>query len=92
MHAKTATTMAATGSNEDIPAVEVTGPSKINTLWGTLMRDNAKMIIPDLDILVDYPIDFRFPAFGRDKQGQLVGSGFFPAEPTVLQAAPRTPI
>jgi len=56
------------------------------------MRDNAKMIIPDLDILVDYPIDYRFPAFGRDKQGQLVGSGFFPAEPTALQATPRTPI
>ena len=88
---KTATTMAATGSNEDIPAVEVTGPARINTLWGSMLRDNAKMIIPDLDVLVDYPIDYRFPAFGRDKQGQLVGSGFFPAEPVVLHPVPKTP-
>ena len=83
--------MAATGSNEDIPAVEVTGPARINTLWGSMLRDNAKMIIPDLDVLVDYPIDYRFPAFGRDKQGQLVGSGFFPAEPVVLHPVPKTP-
>ena len=76
---------AATGSNEEISAAELTGPAKINTLWGALIRDNAKMCIPDLDILVDYPIDYRFPAFGRDKQGQLVGSGFFPAEPLSLQ-------
>lgn len=88
---KTATTMAATGSNEDIPAVEVTGPARINTLWGAMLRDNAKMIIPDLDVLVDYPIDYKFPAFGRDKQGQLVGSGFFPAEPVVLHPVPKTP-
>jgi hypothetical protein len=39
--------------------VEAVGPAKINTLWGSLMRDNAKMVIPDLDILVDYPIDYR---------------------------------
>ena len=76
---------AASGSNEEISAAELTGPQKINTLWGALIRDNAKMCIPDLDILVDYPIDYRFPAFGRDKQGQLVGSGFFPAEPLSLQ-------
>jgi hypothetical protein len=40
-------------------AVEVIGPEKINTLRGSLMRDNAKMVILDLDILVVYPIDYR---------------------------------
>ena len=81
----------AAGSNEDLPAAaELTGPPKINTLWGSLIRDNAKMCIPDLDVLVDYPIDYRFPAFGRDKQGQLVGSGFFPAEPLSLQPSSKS--
>jgi|LakMenEpi03Aug12_release.lakeMendotaPanAssembly.Ray.scaffolds.fasta_scaffold6131877_1 hypothetical protein len=40
-------------------AVEVIGPEKINTLRGSLIHDNAKMVIPDLDTLVDYPIDYR---------------------------------
>jgi hypothetical protein len=39
--------------------VEAVGPAKINTLWVSLMLDNAKMVIPDLDILVDYPIDYK---------------------------------
>ncbi len=39
--------------------VEDIGPTNINTLLGSLIRDNAKMVIPDLDILVDYPIDYR---------------------------------
>ena len=34
------------------------------TLQGTQVRDHARMCIPDLNVLVDYPIDFRFPAFG----------------------------
>ena len=61
-----------------------TGPLRINTLWGTLIRDHARMCIPDLDALIDYPIDYRFPAFGWTKKGDLVSSGFFPADPKSL--------
>ena len=59
------------------------GPKKINTLWGKLIRDQARMCIPDLEILMDYPLDFRFPAFGRSKSGDFY-SGFFPADPISL--------
>ena len=84
------TTPPSAGSVEEL-AVEICGPSKINTLWGTMIRDNAKMCIPDLDVLVDYPIDYRFPAFGRDKQGQFIGSGFFPADPISLHPVAKSP-
>lgn len=67
------------------------GPQKINTLWGTLIRDYARMCIPDIDVLVDYPVDYRFPAFARDKQGNLTGSGFFPADPASLHPPPPAP-
>lgn len=60
------------------------GPMRINTLWGTLIRDHARMCIPDLEVLVNYPIDYRFPAFGWSKKGELVSSGFFPADPSSL--------
>ena len=63
-----------------------TGPSRVNTLWGAFIRDYAKMCIPDLEALVDYPIDYKFPAFGRNKKGELVSSGFFPADPASLHA------
>lgn len=68
----------------DSVAELVKGTDRINTLWGCLIRDYAKMCIPDVEVFVDYPIDFKFPAFGRDKNGALVGSGFFPAEPLSL--------
>nr|XP_040575315.1 LOW QUALITY PROTEIN: 5'-nucleotidase domain-containing protein 1-like [Lepeophtheirus salmonis] len=62
------------------------GTARINTLWGTFIRDYAKMCIPDIDVLIDYPIDFRFPAFGRDKKGNLY-SGFFPNNPSSLHSS-----
>jgi len=58
----------------------------MNTLWGAFIRDYARMCIPDLDVLADYPVDFRFPAFGKNKRGETVASGFFPADPDVLHA------
>ena len=63
-----------------------TGPTRVNTLWGAFIRDYAKMCIPDLEALVDYPIDYKFPAFGRNKKGELVSSGFFPADPASLHS------
>ena len=66
----------------------VKGPKRINTLWGTYVRDYAKMCIPDVDVLVDYPIDYEFPTFHRDKQGDIVESGFFPSDPLSLHAEP----
>ena len=60
------------------------GPKRINTLWGTQIRDHARMCIPDLDVLIDYPIDFRYPAFGWTRKGELTSSGFFPADPKSL--------
>jgi hypothetical protein len=62
----------------------VTGPARVNTLWGVFIRDYARMCIPDLEVLVDYPIDYKFPAFGRNKKGDIVSSGFFPADPASL--------
>ena len=44
----------------------------------------------DIDVLIDYPIDYMFPAFGRDKQGSQIYSGFFPADPKALHADPET--
>ena len=67
----------------------VKGPKRINTLWGTYVRDYAKMCIPDVDVLVDYPIDYEFPAFCRDKHGNVIGSGFFPSDPISLHADPQ---
>ena len=66
----------------------VKGPTRINTLWGTYVRDYAKMCIPDVDVLVDYPIDYEFPAFYRDKDGNVNESGFFPSDPISLHADP----
>ena len=63
-----------------------TGASRVNTLWGAFIRDYAKMCIPDLEALVDYPIDYKFPAFGTNKKGEVVSSGFFPADPASLHA------
>ena len=63
------------------------GPKRINTLWGTQVRDHARMCIPDLNVLIDYPIDFRFPAFGWTRRGELTSSGFFPADPKSLHQA-----
>ena len=71
---------------EQPPQPLVRGQERINTLWGSLIRDYARMCIPDLEVLVDYPIDYRFPAFGRDKHGRLVGSGFFPGDPKPLHS------
>ncbi len=67
-----------------------TGVARVNTLWGALIRDYAKMCIPDLEALVDYPIDYKFPAFGKNKQGVVVTSGFFPADPVSLHT--RIPV
>ena len=77
--AAVATTVTTTGTEVQAP-----GPKRINTLWGTQVRDHARMCIPDLNVLIDYPIDFRFPAFGWTKRGELTCSGFFPADPKSL--------
>jgi hypothetical protein len=66
----------------------VKGMTRINTLWGTYVRDYAKMCIPDVDVLVDYPIDYEFPTFYRDKHGNVNESGFFPSDPISLHADP----
>ena len=60
------------------------GQKRINTLWGNCIKNYAKMCIPDLDVLVDYPIDYKYPIFSRDQQGDVVTSGFFPADPVSL--------
>ena len=60
------------------------GPARMNTLWGVCIREHAKMCVPDIDVFKNYPIDYRFPAFGKDRNGQVVGSGFFPADPIAL--------
>ena len=66
----------------------VKGPKRINTLWGTYVRDYAKMCIPDVDVLVDYPLDYEFPVFCHDKTGAVIESGFFPSDPISLHADP----
>ena len=78
--ATSTTTMAVTQETIQSPP----GPKRINTMWGTQVRDHARMCIPDLNVLIDYPIDFRFPAFGWTKRGELTSSGFFPADPVSL--------
>ena len=74
----------------EIPSLAPMGPMRINTLWGTLIRDQARMCIPDLEVLTAYPIDYRFPAFGWSKKGDLTKSGFFPADPKVLHTTSST--
>ena len=64
------------------------GQSRINTLWGTCIKSYAKMCIPDLDVLVDYPIDYKYPIFAKDKHGEVIASGFFPADPVSLHHNP----
>ena len=70
------------GSQEEM--VVPKGPARMNTLWGVCIREHAKMCVPDIDVFKNYPIDYRFPAFGKDRNGQVVGSGFFPADPIAL--------
>ena len=60
------------------------GHQRINTLWGHCIINNAKMCIPDLEIMSKYPIDFKFPKFCKDSHGEVIKSGFFPADPISL--------
>ena len=64
------------------------GQARINTLWGNCIKNYAKMCIPDLDVLVDYPIDYKYPVFSKDPQGEVITSGFFPADPLALHSSP----
>ena len=64
------------------------GQARINTLWGNCIKNYAKMCIPDLDVLVDYPIDYKYPVFSKDAQGEVITSGFFPADPLALHSNP----
>lgn len=64
------------------------GQSRINTLWGICIKSYAKMCIPDLDVLVDYPIDYKYPIFAKDEHGEVISSGFFPADPVALHHNP----
>jgi len=66
----------------------VKGPARINTLWGLCIRDYAKMCIPDVDVLADYPIDYKFPIFLKDANGKSTSSGFFPGDPVALHNPP----
>ena len=62
---------AISGSETEIEPPAVVGPMKINTLWGTLIRDHARMCIPDLECLVEYPLDYKFPVFAWSKKGSI---------------------
>jgi len=87
------TTATAATTATTLETVAPPGPKRINTLWGTQVRDHARMCIPDLNVLIDYPIDFRFPAFGWTRKGELTSSGFFPADPKSLhQGEPATSV
>ncbi len=72
------------GGGPQPPSELPKGPRRMNTLWGALIRDHAKMCIPDLDVFAEYPIDYKFPAFARNRKGELISSGFFPADPVSL--------
>ena len=41
-----------------------------------ICRDYAKMCIPDVDVLADYPIDYKFPIFLKDANGKSTSSGY----------------
>ena len=60
------------------------GQAKINTLWGNCIKNYAKMCIPDLEVLVNYPIDYKYPKFCKNSRGEVTSSGFFPADPISL--------
>jgi len=77
------------GTPEAPPVEEKPAPrgvARINTLWGSCIQKYAKMCIPDLDVLVDYPIDYKYPVFSQN--GTESTSGFFPADPISLHTAP----
>jgi len=50
------------------------GVGRINTLWGSCIQKYAKMCIPDLDVLVDYPIDYKYPIFSKSGSEAKSGS------------------
>ena len=49
------------------------------------------MCIPDLDVLLNYPIDYKYPVFCKDSQGEVMSSGFFPADPIALHINTQLP-
>ena len=83
----------ACSSGRDTPCevedqVGARGQARINTLWGNCIKNYSRMCIPDLDVLVDYPIDYKYPVFSKDQQGEVITSGFFPADPAALHSNP----
>ena len=66
------------------------GQAKINTLWGNCIKNYAKMCIPDLEVLVNYPIDYKYPKFCKNSRGEVTSSGFFPADPISLHIPSTT--
>ena len=77
----------ATPSDQDVPLPK--GVGRTNTLWGNCIKNYAKMCIPDLAILADYPIDYKFPVFTKDSAtGEVTQSGFFPSDPISLHTPP----
>jgi len=81
----------ATPNPEEPDQGPVKGTARINTLWGLCIREHAKMCIPDVDVLADYPIDYKFPIFLKENgKGYThnAQSGFFPADPIALHTLP----
>jgi hypothetical protein len=58
---------------EEQPACR--GVGRINTLWGSCIQKYAKMCIPDLEVMVDYPIDYKYPVFSRTGTNPTSGNG-----------------
>ena len=62
----------------------VSGPSRINTLWASIIRDHARMAVPDLETLSRYPLAHHFQPLNLwSVDSKFVG--FFPADPLSLQ-------
>jgi len=79
-----------TPSKESLDSLE-TGVQRVNTLWGQAIKKCAKMCIPDLEVLIDYPIEYKFPIFSTDESGECDQSGFFPADPISLHHKKPSP-
>ena len=63
--------------------VTASGVSRINTLWGSIIRDNCKICIPSLEALASFPVSYRFNCAPL-----VVASfaGFVPANPCSLES------
>ncbi|CAH1799056.1 unnamed protein product [Owenia fusiformis] len=57
------------------------GPKMMNTFWGYLIRRYSDISIPQLDYIVDFPMDHEYNVFDHEDYKR---EGFYPGIPKIL--------